>query len=271
MALLVEAFASRIFLCGQTFITAPPIEFKLNNILLQRSFWLTHIALPLFIGLILAFIYPHTGLDTWFIEPFYDAHALAFPLKENGFLENVMHKGLRNLMIVVSLVMLVLWILGLKIFDALLSRLNTQRCIQRYHGQFLWIFVAMVISTSAISILKHFSIHSCPWNLLPYGGTQPWIQLFELLPDGAKAGHCFPGGHASGGFALMAFYFGFRDTLPKVARLGLILGLILGFAMGWGQMMRGAHFMSHNLWTAWIVWMLLLTQYLVWPPKTFVK
>jgi membrane-associated PAP2 superfamily phosphatase len=57
--------------------------------------------------------------------------------------------------------------------------------------------------------------------------------------------------------------------LPKLAKVGLILGLILGFAMGWGQMMRGAHFMSHNLWTAWVVWVLLLAQYLLWSPKYF--
>ncbi|MSP87044.1 MAG: hypothetical protein EXR42_06595 [Methylotenera sp.] len=65
----------------------------------------------------------------------------------------------------------------------------------------------------------------------------------------------------------MAWYFAFRDTRPKIASVGLILGLVLGFVMGWAQMMRGAHFMSHNLWTAWLVWMILLAQYLVWPPK----
>jgi membrane-associated PAP2 superfamily phosphatase len=228
---------------------------------------LPHIALPVIVGLLLAFIYPHTGLDAWLIQPFYDAHALMFPLKNDSFLENVMHKGLRNLMVVVSLMMLVFWMLGLKIWDPLFKNQNGSHWSKAYHQQFLWIFVAMLVSTSAISILKHLSMHSCPWDLLAYGGTQPRIPLFGNLPAAAKMGHCFPGGHASGGFALIAIYFGFRDSLPKLARVGLMLGLIFGFAMGWGQMMRGAHFMSHNLWTAWVIWMILLVQYLVWPPK----
>ena len=218
----------------------------------QRSFWLPHVALPVIAGLLLAFIYPHTNLDAWLIQPFYDTHALVFPLKNDGFLESVMHKGLRNLMIVVSLMMLGFWIFGLKIWGVVFKSQNGSHWYKVYHRQFLWIFIAMVISSSAISVLKRLSMHSCPWDLLAYGGTQPWIPLFSHLPAAAEMGHCFPGGHASGGFALIAIYFGFRDSLPKLANAGLILGLLFGFAMGWGQMMRGAHFMSHNLWTAWI-------------------
>jgi membrane-associated PAP2 superfamily phosphatase len=217
----------------------------------------------------LVFVYPRSGLDASLIQPFYDAHALVFPLKNDSFLENVMHKGLRNLMIVISLMLLGLWIFGLKIWSSVSKNLNDSHWLKVYHRQFLWIFVAMVISTSTISVLKHLSIHSCPWDIMAYGGTEARIPLFGNLPTGAKSGHCFPGGHASGGFALIAIYFGFRDSLPKLSKAGLIFGLVFGFAMGWGQMMRGAHFMSHNLWTAWIVWMLLLAQYLVWSPKGF--
>ena len=224
-------------------------------------------AFPIVIGLLLVFIYPNTGLDAKLIQPFFDAQALLFPLKNDDFYEKIMHIGLRNLMILVSLMVLVMWLCGLKTVNSVIIRQHNKHWMQLYHRQFLWIFVSMMLTTSAISILKHFSIHSCPWNLLPYGGTQPWIPLFGELSSGAVAGHCFPGGHASGGFALMAIYFGFRDTLPKLAKTGLLLGLLFGFAMGWAQMMRGAHFMSHNLWTAWIVWMLLVAQYYIWPPN----
>jgi membrane-associated PAP2 superfamily phosphatase len=230
---------------------------------------LLHLVFPVLVGILLAFLYPSTGLDTLLIKPFYDSHVLAFPLKEDVFLVKVMHQGLKNLMIVISLMMLGLWFFGLKILKSASPSKNSNSWIQTYHRQFLWVFVAMVISTSIISILKHISNHACPWDLLFYGGTQPLIPLFGNLPIGAVPGHCFPGGHASGGFALIAIYFGFRDSLPKLAKVGLILGLVLGFAMGWGQMMRGAHFMSHNLWTAWVVWVILLAQYLLWPPKSF--
>jgi membrane-associated PAP2 superfamily phosphatase len=65
---------------------------------------------------------------------------------------------------------------------------------------------------------------------------------------------------------MLAIYFAFRADHPRQASLGLVLGLVLGTLMGWTQMMRGAHFMSHNLWSLWVVWMVLLTLYLVWPP-----
>ena len=240
----------------------------INNYLHQPRFWLLHLILPLILGLFLAFIYPHTSMDAFLIKPFYDSAALVFHLKDDWFLESFMHQYLKNLMIAVGLMMFGLWALGLITQFFKIRFFNKPQCssLHTYHQQFLWVFVAMVISTSAISILKHFSNHACPWDLLAYGGTQPFIPLFESLPLGAVPGHCFPGGHASGGFALMAFYLGFRDSLPKVAKVGLILGLLFGFAMGWGQMMRGAHFMSHNLWTGWIVWMILLGQYLIWSP-----
>lgn len=241
----------------------------------QPKFWLFHFFLPLIFALLLVLLYPLTGLDRLFIDQYYNAQSLTFPLKNDWFLENVMHLTLKYVMVGIGLLMLVFWLLG---FTALAAGLASGRtfhskvaCLYNYHRQFLWLFVAMVISTSTISALKHISEHACPWDLVLYGGTQPLIALFGSLPIGATAGHCFPGGHASGGFALMAFYFGFRDTQPKLATIGLILGLLFGLVMGWSQMMRGAHFMSHNLWTAWIVWMILLLQYLLWPPSLFSK
>ena len=68
--------------------------------------------------------------------------------------------------------------------------------------------------------------------------------------------------------SILSIFINFFSPLKYFQLVILILGFIFGFAMGWGQMMRGAHFMSHNLWTGLIVWMVLLAQYLAWPPKT---
>jgi len=207
----------------------------------------------------MVFIYPLTHLDAWLIAPFYDGSHLAFPLKNDWFIETVMHLWLKYLVIAISLIFLGLFLLGfIK---------NKPAWIKKHQRAFIWTFVSMVASTTAISILKHMSDHSCPWDLTMYGGSQPYIALFEALPIGAKPGHCFPGGHASAGFSLMAIYFGFRDSQPILARTALFTGLIAGLVMGWGQMMRGAHFMSHNLWTGLTVWMLLLVLYLLWSPQ----
>jgi hypothetical protein len=39
---------------------------------------------------------------------------------------------------------------------------------------------------------------------------------------------------------------------PRIARAWLLSALIAGFVLGGAQQLRGAHFMSHTLWTAWI-------------------
>jgi membrane-associated PAP2 superfamily phosphatase len=226
------------------------------------QFWCLHLALPVLLGALLAFVYPSSGIDAWLIARFYDTNSLTFPLKENWFLERILHQGLKELMVVISLLMLGLWLLGFK-----LGTYTRQKWLQDYHRQFLWVFVAMLIATSAIAILKHASNYACPWDLVVYGGNKVLIPLFGFLPAGAAPGHCFPGGHASGGFALIAFYFAFRDSQPKLAKAGLVAAIFFGSLMGWAQMMRGAHFMSHNLWTAWIVWMIVLALYLLWPPQ----
>ncbi|RRA38556.1 phosphoesterase, partial [Cronobacter sakazakii] len=47
--------------------------------------------------------------------------------------------------------------------------------------------------------------------------------------------------------------------------LALAAGIALGLAMGFGQVMRGAHFFTHNLWAGWWVW---LTQVVTWGVTT---
>jgi membrane-associated PAP2 superfamily phosphatase len=74
-----------------------------------------------------------------------------------------------------------------------------------------------------------------------------------LQPDGGS-GRCFPAGHASAGFAFFGGYFAFRDDAPGIARLWLGAALLAGLLLGIAQQMRGAHFMSHTLWSGWICW-----------------
>jgi len=37
--------------------------------------------------------------------------------------------------------------------------------------------------------------------------------------------------------------------------------LLLGFALGMGRVAQGAHFVSHNLWSALICWLVVLALY----------
>lgn len=224
-----------------------------------KNFYLQHVIGLLLSAYFLMFIYPTTGLDQSLIAPYFDAATQSFPLKHQAFLENFMHLGLKYCMIFVAIFTLILGLASNKIAPLRAS-------IGKYKKQLIWVFVGMVFSTGAVSFLKGISTHGCPNDLTLYGGNLPFLNLFEQLPEGVAAGHCLPAGHASGGFALMAFYFAFRDYKPKFAVVMLVLALVLGFIMGWAQMLRGEHFLSHNLWTAWLVWLILLVLSIIKNP-----
>jgi membrane-associated PAP2 superfamily phosphatase len=213
-----------------------------------------HYFVPLMMGTFLIWAYPQTGLDHAFIAPYYDAQQ-GFFLKNHVLLTFVMHDALKTLMLLIAAIVFFLWAWSWQ-----------EPNLQPHRRRLCWIVLGMAFTTAAVSALKARSIHACPWDLAQFGGYAPEIPLFGQLPTGFKLGSCLPGGHASGGYALLAFYFGLLDLSKRWAHLGLAAGLLFGTAMGWAQMMRGAHFMSHNLWTLLTVWCVLLLWHKVWPP-----
>ena len=76
-----------------------------------------------------------------------------------------------------------------------------------------------------------------------------------------KVGQCWPGGHASSGFTLFALFFALYDIRPRAARWALITAISLGSIFSLGRMLQGAHFLSHNVWTALIDWMVCALFY----------
>ena len=104
------------------------------------------------------------------------------------------------------------------------------------------------------TLVKRMSATSCPWDLLAFGGAVPYVSHWALgLGDGGP-GHCFPAGHASAAFGFVGAWFVLRRTQPRLARWWLPMALVVGFVLGVAQQMRGAHFMSHTFWTAFICW-----------------
>lgn len=102
--------------------------------------------------------------------------------------------------------------------------------------------------------IKRVSATSCPWDLAEFGGTAAYVSHWQFgLADGGP-GHCFPSGHAVAAFAFFAMYFLWRPHRPAVARAWLAATLVAGAAFGATQWLRGAHFPSHVLWSAWVCW-----------------
>ncbi|HEY0562882.1 MAG TPA: phosphatase PAP2 family protein [Methylophilus sp.] len=220
----------------------------------KRQPWVAHpLTWLLFSALFLMLVYPTTGLDQRLIAPYFDAAHQQFSLKHHWLLESILHNGLKYCLLVVALSTLLISLIG-----------NLYAPYKAHQSRLLLVFVMMLTSTGLVALIKHNSMHGCPNDLIQYGGTLPYLQLFDALPLGTAMGKCFPGGHASGGFALMAFYIVFRDVEPKFSQAMLMLALSLGMVMGWAQMMRGEHFLSHTLWSGWLVWAICLACQRIW-------
>ena len=120
-------------------------------------------------------------------------------------------------------------------------------------GQRLWLLTAVVGGMVLPAALKRLSATSCPWDLVEFGGHFARISPWQSAQVDGGPGHCFPAGHASAGFAWIAGFFVWPAG-SAWARRWLWGALAAGLALGLAQQLRGAHFMSHTLWTAWICW-----------------
>lgn len=118
-----------------------------------------------------------------------------------------------------------------------------------------WAWLAGTLaSLLLVSTLKSWSTTSCPWDLAAFGGVAHYVPHWRLgIADGGP-GRCFPSGHASAAFAFVGGYFVLRRHSPARARRWLAAVVGCGLLFGAAQTLRGAHYPSHTLWTAWLCW-----------------
>jgi membrane-associated PAP2 superfamily phosphatase len=221
-----------------------------------RNFYLAHAAAGAAAMALLVFLFEFTPLDRIVTEWFYDPAARHFPLRHDWFLEVVMHRWAKYLIVLVAV--------GAAVGFAASFRVAALRV---HRAVFLFVFLTLATGPFLVGVLKQLSAKHCPYDLQLYGGFAPYYGLFDLSPAGVRSGECFPGGHASGGFALMSFYFVWRRRDRGLAFGALIGGFAYGFLLGFGRIAQGAHFLSHNLWSAAVLWwvMLLLHRLILYP------
>ena len=100
-----------------------------------------------------------------------------------------------------------------------------------------------------VHTIRHFSAIDCPWNTPRYGGALGPPTLADANATTLARGRCFPAAHSAGAFSLLAFALLARGWGARVLCAGA-LGLGVVFAVT--QWSRGAHFVSHDLFSAWI-------------------
>lgn len=113
---------------------------------------------------------------------------------------------------------------------------------------------AVWLSLLVVAGIKGISRTSCPWDLAAFGGTAQHVSHWAWGMRDGGGGHCFPAGHASTGFAFMALAIWLRSVSPRTGTWAWVAVLSAGLLLGWVQQVRGAHFFSHTLWTAWLCW-----------------
>lgn len=212
----------------------------------DRRWWY---GLPLALLALMLLVEP-SRLDFALADLFY-IQGQGFIGRHNDFLEDALHDRAKQLTIVIGV---------LAIGGFLLSLLPTRlRPLRRQLG---YLVLAMGLSTSFVTPLKKLTQMHCPWSLEQYGGVEHFSGLLEPRAQPVeKAGKCWPGGHAAAGFALLALFFVWRDRYPRLANGALVFAIGLGCLFSLVRMAQGAHFLSHNLWTALLSWLICLGLY----------
>lgn len=189
-----------------------------------------------------------TSLDAAISDRIFGAGGSAWPASHSrGWLRWSLYEGPKYLLAIgwLGLLVAVAW-------PRALPRLRLSR------AEAIYLLVCLASVPLVITAIKYHSGVACAAELARYGGPLPdavgHFTLPKLLDPVAQRG-CWPSGHASGGFALLAL--GSLDR-PAYVRWQLwAVGLVLGGAMGAYQIARGAHFVSHVLVTALVAQMLV--------------
>ena len=209
---------------------------------LNTQFWVYHLWLPLMCIVPILYLFEHTSLDVVIADFWYQFEGGYWSLRKNWFTYEVMHHWGKRLILLIGLVLMALYAASWKV-----DRLRSWR------WSFAFSVTAMILLPSLVAFLKHLSSVPCPWDVSRFGGGLAYLHNLHFT-SGISSGHCFPAGHSSGGFGLFAVYFAFGPFVTRNRSWLLLPGLVTGLAFGFAQELRGAHFISHDLWSVAICW-----------------
>lgn len=220
----------------------------MNAARIDRTLWP---ALALLAAVFLLFEF--TPLDLAIQDRFFDFEKHAWCVDAaNPLWRALFYTGPKGAIILIGLALLALT-LGPESWRAHFDRAQPRR------ANFLVALLTLASVPIFVGQLKARTNVFCPSEIRRYGGKEPYVRVLEHYPSNdrpATCGHCFPAGHASGGFALIGLVGLARTRRAK--RLALAVALGAGGLMGWYQMAKGAHYLSHTVITALIAWIFFL-------------
>jgi len=185
-------------------------------------------------------------LDLTITRWFFDDARRIFPLTNQWLLKTVLHDAARTTSAVAALALL-----GLTVTGWVAAPL---KAIRAHREALLYTSIATVASAAIVGALKHFSSHACPWDLAMFGGSAAYHPLLAVHAAAPGIDGCFPAAHPLAGYAWLAVGFALYPVARRRAWQAWAVAFALGTLFGGVQVVRGAHFVSHVPWSAWIVW-----------------
>lgn len=216
-----------------------------------RRFLLGHALWPLAALLALSLLSMGLGGDFWLADRFYAWEGGRWALQNSFLTEHLIHRFGRDASTAAWLGVFAFWLFA-----------RMRPALSEWRRPLGFLLLSTLIAVMLASGLKSVTNMDCPWDLSRYGGANAYFGLFDARPAGLERGICFPAGHASAGYSWVALYFFFLFVQPRLRWAGLAIGLGLGLLFGFSQQMRGAHFLSHDVWTLGISWFVALALYL---------
>lgn len=190
----------------------------------------------LLVSLALVLAWEWSGLDRPASALFGSAQGFAW--RDSAWASGLLHDGGR---------LLAGLVLALLVLDTVRPWLSGPSRAER-----AWTLAVVLLSIIAVPALKRLSGTSCPWDWAVFGGTAERLPHWQFWRSDGGPGHCFPSGHAVSAFGFIGLFHLWRGHRPVLARA--LLGAVLSFGLlfGGAQLVRGAHAVSHTLWSAWL-------------------
>lgn len=216
------------------------------------TFLTRYLLLPWIAALLVSWALMSAGGDQWLADQLYRLEGHRWALQNAWVTTHLIHKGGK-------------WLSAFATLLALVACFHAWRHARwrRWRWPLLYLVLAVGLGTGMVSLLKSLTHMDCPWDLTRYGGLREYVGLFATRPADMPRGICFPAGHASAGYAWVSLYFFAQLVRPAWRWRGLAVGLLAGAVFGFAQQLRGAHFLSHDLWTLVTCWTVALGLYLV--------
>lgn len=209
----------------------------------DRRFFVLHAWVPLAVFVLLVLVSMVANGDRWLADRIYAWEGHRWLLRDAFLTDTLAHEAGRDASTLAWLGVLTAWIVA-----------SLRERWAHLRRPLAYLCVTTALAACLVAWFKSWSNMDCPWDLVRYGGGRPYVGLFGMRPVGLSRGVCFPAGHASSGYAWLSLYFFLWNVKPRLRWVGLGLALALGLVFGVAQQLRGAHFLSHDVWTAAICW-----------------